>query len=39
VLDIWERIATENPKAADKLIRKFDTAMRGLSKQPEIGSP
>ncbi len=38
ILDIWERIASENSKAADKLIRKLDAAMRGLSKQPGIGS-
>ena len=37
VLEIWERIASNNPTAADGLIRRFDDVIRLLSDQPQIG--
>jgi toxin ParE1/3/4 len=39
VLDIWEYIARDNPKAADNLVRKLDLMLRRLAEQPGIGAP
>lgn len=37
LLEIWEFIASDNPRAADKIIRALDDRSNELLENPELG--
>jgi toxin ParE1/3/4 len=37
LLEIWLRVAAENPAAADRLYDRFETRIAQLERYPEIG--
>lgn len=36
-VEIWSYIAKDNPRAADRLLDRFDRVMRTISTQPQLG--
>ncbi len=37
LIEIWEYIATDNPTAADRLIKRIEMKCRNLARSPLIG--
>jgi toxin ParE1/3/4 len=37
LIDIWTRIAADNPRAADQLLDQFDEKLRLLADNPRLG--
>jgi toxin ParE1/3/4 len=37
--EIWRYIATDNPAAADRLLRKIDAKLESYAEQPRMGTP
>jgi toxin ParE1/3/4 len=37
LIEIWLRVASDNPAAADKLLDAIDSACRRLAKNPRLG--
>lgn len=36
-VEIWSYIAEDNPRAADRLLDRFDRVCRTISRQPQLG--
>jgi toxin ParE1/3/4 len=37
--EIWHRIADENPRAADRLLKRISKKIAGLADFPSVGAP